>query len=118
MVSLGITLEQYLKILITIPGILYKGFNKFEYVNVVKALQTIIESKKKNLKRCNKQNEAIALLHQEVKLSPNSIQNILRLFNVKLEVSKILKASYKVFVEKPTPKWLHNIGKAYLRGNK
>jgi hypothetical protein len=112
MLSLGKTIEQYLKILTKMPTISYKGFNKFEYVNVVKALQTIIDSKRRNLKRCNKQKEAIAFLHQEVKFSPNLIQNMLRLFNVKLEISQILKASHKVFLERPQPKWLHNIGGA------
>lgn len=114
MVSLGKTLDQYLEILTTMPTISYKRFNKFEYANVVKALQTIIESKRIKLRGCNKQKEAIAFLHQEIKFSPNLIQNMLTLFNVKLEISKILKASHKVFLERPQPKWLQNIGGASL----
>ena len=112
MLSLGKTFEQHLEILTTIPGILYKRFNIFEYGNIIKALQTIIESKRRNLKGCNKQKEAIAFLHQEVEFSPNLIQNMLRLFGVKLEISKILEASHKVFVERPQPKWLQNMGGA------
>ncbi len=115
--SLGNILAQHLEILNTLPGISYKGINKFEYTNIIKILQTIIDSKKRNL-RYNKQKYAIAFLHQELKLSPNLIRNILRLFNVKLEVSKILEISYKVFVEKPKPKWLQNIGEAYIGGKK
>ena len=112
MLSIGRTLEKHHEILTTIPGLSYKGFNKFEYGIVVKALLTIIESKRRHQRRCSKQKEAIAFLHQEEKFSPNLIQNLLRLFGVKLEISKILKASHNVFVERPQPKWLQNIGGA------
>jgi hypothetical protein len=37
------------------------------------------------------------------------IKNLLNLFDVKLSTSDILKASYKVFSERPQPKWLQNI---------
>ena len=109
MLSEGRTLDQLLVILTSIHGISYKGFNKLEYENVINALLTIIKSKKLHLRRNSKQKEAIAFLHQEVKFSPNLIQNILRLFKVKQEVSTILKASYNVFVKNPPPKWLQNI---------
>jgi hypothetical protein len=105
----GKTLDDYFDIVSATAGACYKGFDKLIYVNVIKALQIIIESKKKCIRKCIKLNNAIAFLHQDVKLSPNTIQNLLSLFDIKLNTAYILKASYKVFSEKPQPKWLQNI---------
>ncbi|HKG88475.1 MAG TPA: hypothetical protein VKA95_09130 [Nitrososphaeraceae archaeon] len=73
-------------------------------------MQIIIESKKKHLRRCTNQNDAIVFLHQDIKFSPNMIQNLLRLFDVKLSIPNILETSYKAFAERPQPKWLQGIG--------
>lgn len=109
----GRTLEQHYERVTTTRGTSYNGVNRFAYGNVIKALQTIIESKRKHLRKL-KQKEAIAFLHQDVKLSPNLIQNLVRLFGVKLDISKILRASNSVFAERPQPRWLQNIGGANI----
>jgi hypothetical protein len=108
----GKTLDEHYDSMLTTIGTSYKGLDKFAYGNVIKALQIIIESKIKHLRRCTKQKEAIAFLHQDVKFSPNLIQNMVNLFDVKLDISNILESSYKVFAERPQPKWLQNIESA------
>lgn len=110
----GITIDQHYDKLINTSGNFYKGFSKSNYENVIKALQTIIESRRKHLRRCNKQKEAIAFLHQKMKFSPTLIRNMVELFGVRLDLSKILKTSSNVFEKMPQPKWLRNIRGAAL----
>jgi len=86
----------------------YRGLDKFIYEDIIKALQIIIDTKIKRF-RCYKQKEAIAFLHQVVKLSPNMIQNILNLFDLKLNIPYILETSNKVFSGRPQPQWVQNI---------
>ena len=105
----GKTLYDYFVMVLTTSGTSYKGLDKLTYVNVIKALQTVIESRKRHVRRCVKLKDAIAFLHQDIKFSPSMIQNLLSLFDVKLGTLDILKASYKVFSEKSQPKWLQNI---------
>lgn len=114
----GKTLDEHYDMVLTTSGTSYKGFDKFVYGNIIKALQTIIESKNKHLRRCTKQKGAIAFLHQDVKFSPTMIQNAVGLFDVKLGIPNILDASYNVFVKRPQPKWLQNIGAHDYNGEK
>ena len=108
----GETLDEHYDSILATIGTSYKGFDKVAYGNVIKALQIIIESNIKHLRRCTKQKAAIAFLHQDLKFSPNLIQNMVNLFDVKLDISNILESSYKVFVKRPQPKWLQNIENA------
>ena len=113
LLSKRLTVEQYNDNVITTPGISYKDCNKFEYGNVIKALQIIIDSNRKRLKSI-KQKEAIAFLHLDVNFSPTLIRNILELFGIKLEISKIFKISSKVFEKRQQPKWLQNMGGVFF----
>ena len=106
----GITIDQHYDRVINTSGNFYKGCSKSNYENVIKALQTIIESRRKHLRKCNKQKEAIAFLHQKMKFSPTLIRNMVELFGVRLEIPKILKTSSNVLAKMPQPKWLRNIG--------
>src|SRR2546430_988794 len=76
----GKTLDEHYDMVLTTIGTSYKGLDKFAYGNVIKALQTIIDSKIKHRRRSTKQKEAIAFLHQDIKYSPNLIQNMVNLF--------------------------------------
>ena len=100
------TFERYAHYVATTPGTSYGGINKFLYEKTVDAVKTIIYCKKQKLRRRPELGEAIAFLHQDMKLSPNTIQQILLLFGVELTTSKILEASNKVFFTKPLPEWL------------
>jgi hypothetical protein len=104
----GKTLDEHYKTVFTTPGTSYRGLDKFTYEDIIKALQIIIDTKIKRL-RCNKQKEAIAFLHQVVKLSPNMIQNILNLFDLKSNIPYILESSNKLFSGRPQPQWVQNI---------
>lgn len=87
-------------------GSLYQGVNKYVYGNTIGAIKTIVACKKQHPRRTESCKEAIAFLHQDMKMSPNSIQKILLLFGVKLSTSQILRDSEQVFSQKPTPRWI------------
>ena len=110
----GITIDEYYDRVINKSGNFYNGFNKTKYENVIKALLTIIASRRKHVRRCNKQKEAIAFLHQEMKFSPTFIRNMVELFGVRLDISNILTISENVFEKMQQPKWLQNIRDAGL----
>ena len=105
----GITIDQHSNIVTNVSGNFYKGFDKGIYKDVLEALQTIIESRRNHVRRCNKQKEAIAFLHLEIKFSPTLIRNMVALFGIKLEISKILKISNDIFEKMQQPIWLQNI---------
>jgi len=84
----------------------YNGVNKFAYGNVLQAIKTIVFCKKKRLRKKKERCEAIAFLHQDLKFAPNTIQNILSLFEVKIGIGEILKSSERVFEDKPIPNWI------------
>jgi len=86
----------------------YKGVNKFLFGNTIQALKTIIDSKPQHLIK-PKVKDAINFLHQDMQLSPTTIQNILVMFGIELSQPRILKASTDVFDERPMPTWLQNI---------
>ncbi len=86
----------------------YKGLSKYAYGNILQAIQKIVNSKRHHLKSPAKA-QAIAYLHREMLFSPATIQRILLLFGVKMQTSKILNDSNKVFENRPSPEWLDNV---------
>jgi hypothetical protein len=100
----GRTFEQYYETGTSIFGPYYKGFNKIEYGD--KKLPIIIKSMKRYVRRYVEQKEAIALLHQEIKL--NLIQPILRFLVVNLKILKTLKSSNIFSAERLQSIWLQN----------
>lgn len=105
-----IAIEEHYDKMINSPENYYKIFNKSKYTDIIKALKIIIESRRKHLKKCPKQIEAIAFLHQKMKFSPTLIRSMVELFGVKLSISNILNASSILFEKIESPKWLQNIG--------
>jgi hypothetical protein len=48
----GKTLDEHYERILASFGTSYKGLDKFVYGNIIKALQTIVESKIKHIRRC------------------------------------------------------------------
>jgi len=86
----------------------YKGLSKYAYGNTLQAINTIVNCKKTHARRTEICKEAIAFLHQDMQLATTSIQNILRLFGVKLSTMQILRDSEKVLSERE-PMWVHRV---------
>ncbi|MGY5148884.1 MAG: hypothetical protein ACW9W3_02370 [Candidatus Nitrosopumilus sp. bin_68KS] len=86
----------------------YKSLNKYAYGNTLKAINTIVNCKKTHARRTESCKEAIAFLHQDMQLATNSIQNILRLFGVKLSTMQILRDSEQVLSDRE-PVWVHRV---------
>lgn len=103
------TFEQYAKYVTTTRGNTYKGINKFLYEKTIDAIKTIVYCKKQGLRGRPELVEAIAFLHQDMKISPNTIHNVLLMFGIKLESRKILAISNEIFTSKPIPEWLQNV---------
>ena len=97
--------EHYQHVMSSI-GNSYKGVNKYVYGNTIVAFQTIVECKKNHTRRTEACKEAIAFLHQDMQMSPKSIQEILHHLEVKIGIGKILNLSNEVFAEKPAPAWI------------
>lgn len=97
--------EHYEHVMSSI-GNSYKGVNKYVYGNTIVAFQTIVNCKKNHSRRTEACKEAVAFLHQDMQMSPKSIQEILHHFEVKIGIGKILKLSNEVFAEKPAPTWI------------
>ncbi len=83
----------------------YKGVNKYVYGNTLSAIKTIVTCKKTHARRTENCKEAIAFLHQDMLFATNSIQNILRLFGVKLSTIQILRDSEQVLSVRE-PEWI------------
>ena len=98
------TIDRHYNIVMSTLGDTYKGINKYAYGNILQAFKTIIDAKKNRLKK-SKTSEAVGYLHQEIRLSPATIQRVLLLFEVKMTTSQILKHSDKVFDFVPIPTW-------------
>ena len=98
------TIDRHYDIVMSTLGDSYKGINKYAYGNILQALRTIVNAKKNRLKK-SKTSEAVGYLHQEMQLSPTTIQSILHLFEVKMTSGQILKYSDKVFDFVPIPTW-------------
>ena len=107
--SKGWTFEQYTNYVATTHGKSYKGINKFLYGKTIGAIKTIVYYKKQRLRNRPELVEAVAFLHQDMKMSPNTMHNILLMFGVTLEVRKILAMSNGVFTSKPIPEWLQHV---------
>lgn len=105
----GWTFEQYGNYVATTSGKTYKGINKFLYEKTIDAIKTIVYCKKQRLRSRPELVESVAFLHQDMKMSPNTIQNILLMFGVTLEIRKILAMSNEIFANKPIPEWLQNV---------
>jgi len=105
----GWTFEQYGNYVATTRGNSYRGINKFLYEKTIGAIKTIVNCKKQRLRGRPELVESVAFLHQDMKISPNTIHNILLMFGVKLEVRKILAMSEEIFANKPIPEWLQTV---------
>ena len=92
----------------SIAGDSYKSLNKHVYGNILQAINTIVNCKKIHVRRTEICKEAIAFLHQDMQLATNSIQNILRLFEVKLSTMQILRDSEQVLSERD-PMWFQRV---------
>lgn len=100
------SLDRHYDFVMSSLGNLYQGVNKYVYGNTIGAIKTIVTCKKQHPRRTESCKEAIAFLHQDIKMSPSSIQKILLLFGVKLSTYQILRDSEQVFSQRPTPKWI------------
>ena len=98
------TIDRHYNIVMSTLGDTYKGINKYAYGNILQAFKTIVDVKK-NRWRKSKTSEAVGYLHQEMRLSPATIQRVLLLFEVKMSTGQILKHSNKVFDFVPIPTW-------------
>ncbi|MHB8546672.1 MAG: hypothetical protein ACYDAJ_07895 [Nitrosotalea sp.] len=107
--SKGWTFEQYSNYVATTRGNTYKGINKFLYEKTIVAIKTIVYYKKQRLRSRPELVESVAFLHQDMKISPNTIYNLLLMFGVILEVRKILAMSNEIFASKPIPEWLQHV---------
>ena len=107
--SKGWTFEQYGNYVATTRGKTYQGINKFLYEKTIGAIKIIVYCKKQRLRSRPELVESVAFLYQDMKMSPNTIHNILLMFDVTLEVRKILAISNEIFASKPIPEWLQNV---------
>ena len=102
------TLLEHYNTVMTSIGTQYRGRNKFLYGKVLEAIGTIRDYKRQH-KRNGELKIAIAFLHQDIKLAPTTIQNILKLFEIEMGIGKILDISGEAFAEKQQPVWLQNV---------
>lgn len=100
------SLDRHYEHVMSSLGNSYHGVNKYVYGNTIGAIKTIVNCKKQHPRRTESCKEAIAFLHQDIQMSPNSIQKILLLFGVKLSTQQILRDSEQVFSQRPTPRWV------------
>lgn len=103
------TILEHHDYVMTSIGSKYQRRNKLLYGKVLEAIGTILDYKKQHKRQGVELKTAIVFLHQDIKLAPKTIQNILELFGVEIGISKILDISTKVFSEKQKPVWLQNI---------
>jgi len=100
---------QHYNIVMTSVGTKYQGRNKFLYGKVLEAIGVILDYKRQHKRNGIELKTAITFLHQDIKLAPNTIQNILNLFKVEIGIAKILDISAEAFAEKQQPTWLQNV---------
>jgi hypothetical protein len=100
--------EEYENHVTTTLGNSYKGMNKTLYGKAIEAVKTIIYDRIQH-KRGSKTKEAISFLHQDIKLSPVTIHDILLLFGVKISTAKILELSNETFYDKVQPSWMNAV---------
>jgi hypothetical protein len=103
------TLKEHYNYVVTSLGPNYYGYNKFLYVKVLEAIRTILAYKRDHKRQGSELKTAITFLHQDIKLAPKTIQNILKLFEVEIGISQILEISSATFAEKPIPSWLQSV---------
>ncbi len=84
----------------------YRGISKHAYGKTIRAIKTIVTCKTQHPRRTESCKKAIAFLHQDMKMSPDSIRKILFLFGVKLSISQLLEYSEQVFAQRPIPRWV------------
>jgi hypothetical protein len=104
----GKSLDSHYDNVMSSLGDSYKGVNKYVYGNTLSAIKTIVTCKKTHVKRTENCKEAIAFLHQDMLLATNSIQNIFKLFGVKLSTVQILRDSEQVLTARD-PEWIQRI---------
>lgn len=104
------SLDRHYDYVMSSLGNSYKGVNKYVYGNTIGAIKTIVNCKKHHSRRTEKCKEAVAFLHQDMQMSPSTIQRILLLFKVKVSTRQILRDSDQVFSDKPQPKWVSILG--------
>ena len=103
------TLLDHYNVVMTSIEAKYQGRNKFLYGKVLQAIGTILDYKQQHKKSGVELKTAIVFLHQHIKLAPNTIQNILKLFEIEMGIGKILDISGEAFAEKQQPVWLQNV---------
>ena len=107
----GSSIDMHYERVMSVVGNSYKCVDKHVYADTLQAIKAIVNCKTHHLKSPIRA-KAIAFLHQEIKFSPSTIQRILLLFGVKMEITKILKDSEKIFSETLQPSWIQR----YLGG--
>jgi len=98
------TLDEHYEYVFTELGKNYQGLNKLFYCEILQAIKTIVSCKTKYDKRKLKFKKAIAFLHQDVRLAPNSIRFLLEDLGYKMSVPQILKFSGQIFETKISSK--------------
>lgn len=98
-------IDRHYQFVMASNGSLYQNVNKHDYGNILQAFKVIVNCKRYHQKSPAKI-KAVAFLHQEMKLSPSTIQRVLLLLGVKISSSEILKNSEKMFALMPKPVWI------------
>jgi hypothetical protein len=74
---------------------IYLGIRKFDYLSIIDAFITIELARKNQTKQNRAEVQAIHYLHQKITLSPVRIRQILWLFQINIDISRILRISDK-----------------------
>lgn len=84
----------------------YLGINKTLYANMIGAFKTIVFKKSKSRTQIS---DAISFLHQDMMISPVTIQKISELLGLKISFSAIIRISTTSFLAKEKPTWVKRV---------
>lgn len=87
------SISQYYAFVQTSKSDVYLGIRKTDYLKIIDAFITIESARKNQTKQNRAEIEAIYYLHQKVTLSPVRIRQILGLFQVNVDILRILRIS-------------------------
>ena len=101
------TLAQLSRTILAWPdGSKFHGIPKVELVAIIDTLQTIQIGLERNLRNNIAFHKAVYSLHQELRLSPNLICNILGYFQINMTIHQILNSSDKIMRMGIMPAWI------------
>lgn len=114
------TLSQYYTHVQNSKSSIYMGIRKSDYLKIIDLFITIEHARKSQTKQNRAEIEAIHHLHQKVTLSPVMIRQILHLFQINIDISRILRISTQ-WIEKDYDleqmRFNHTSGAKFIREN-